>query len=110
MGLPACLEEFDGMISEFLKASSAEDKKDILEKAQKAADAIETEEKKSRANIYIKTFEKVLEKGDSFITTELTRVEKLSEQKVSENKKAQLKNRAHILTSFQMRLNMKDEL
>lgn len=110
MGLPACLEEFDGMISEFFKASSEDAKRAIIAKAQKEASSLDAAEIKSRANIYVKTFEKILEKGNEFVNTELTRVEKLSEQKVSENKKAQLRDRASILTSFQMRMNIKDEL
>ena len=98
------------MIKEFYAATDEAGKRAVMEKAQKAAEATEPEDKKTRALIYVKTFEKVLEKGLDFIATELTRVENLSEQKVSEKKKSQLKNRASILTSFQIRLKIKDEL
>jgi len=50
----------------------------------------------------------VLENGDKFIGLELTRVEKLSEGKLSDKKKQQLKDRVGILTSF--RVHVRDEL
>lgn len=110
IGLPACIEEFDNLIKEFNDASDEESKRAVIQKAQEKIDNLDSEDKKERANIYVKTFEKVLVKGANFVSSELIRVEKLSEQKVSEKKKAQLKNRANILTSFKMRMNIKDEL
>ena len=58
--------------------------------------------------MYIKTMSKVLDKGSNFINTEMERVEKLKDGKVSDKKKEQLGKRLNILTSFEMRL--KDEL
>ena len=87
--------------------SSDNDKKAILERAKNHADNISEEPKKGRATYYVKTLEKILEKGNEYVDTELKRVEKLAEGKVSDNKKSQLKEKASILTSFQMR---KDEL
>merc|ERR1711976_21012 len=105
LGLPACIEEFDKYIVDFVKAN-AEQKKSIFEQAQKSAEEIVSDENlKERANVYVKTFQKILEKGDGFVETELARVEKLSEGKVSEKKKAQLKDRASILTSFKVWMN-----
>merc|ERR1711976_787172 len=110
LGLPACIEEFDKYIVEFVKAS-ADEKNAVVEKAQKAADEITDENVKERAIVYVKTFQKVMEKGNEFVSTELARVEKLSEGKVSEKKKSQLKDRASILTSFQLWMKSKhDEL
>lgn len=108
IGLPGCVEEFDAIVKEFFKASSDSDKKAILDRARALADTISEEPKKSRVVYYVKTLEKIVEKGDDYVDSELKRVEKLSEGKVSENKKAQLKEKASILTSFQMR--QKDEL
>lgn len=101
IGLPACIEEFDGFIQEFYKASSESEKQTVIDKAQAAAEKV-SEDLKERATIYVKTFQKLLEKGNDFISTELSRVEKLSEEKVSAKKKQQLKDRASILTSFQL--------
>ena len=110
MGLPACIEEFDRFIVDFVKASG-DDKKAIVDQAEKAASVITDEDKMERATVYVKTFEKILEKGEEFVPKELARVEKLSEGKVSEKKKLQLKDRASILTSFQLWMKSKhDEL
>jgi len=107
LGLPACIEEFDNLSKEFLQGTG-DRRKDILQQAEKLASEITEEPKKTRASIYVKTMQKVIEKGDEFVANELIRVEKLANGKVSDNKKAQLKDRASILTSFQ--LGMKDEL
>ena len=60
----------------------------------------------------MKTMQKVVEKGDDFVDSELTRVEKLMDGKVSDKKKQQLKDRANILTVFQLSKQggSKDEL
>ena len=109
IGLPACLQEFDHFVRDFLSTSDVEKRKRILEEASADVELIESnDEKKTRANVYIKTMEKVLEKGIGFIASEMERVEKLSEGKVSDRKKQQLKERVSILTSF--RTHIKDEL
>jgi len=110
LGLPACIEEFDELVKQFFQLSG-DDRNQIIEKAEKMKDAITDDAvKKDRATIYIKAMQKVIENGDGYIDTEIARVEKLSEGKVSEKKKAQLKERASILTSFQLRMTKKDEL
>ncbi|ELT98573.1 hypothetical protein CAPTEDRAFT_208996 [Capitella teleta] len=101
LGLPACIEEFDSYVREFVKASD-EDREKIVRKAEAAAAAASSEDLKERSNIYVKTFQKILEKGEEFVSSELDRVERLSEGKVSEKKKSLLKTRASILTSFQL--------
>lgn len=104
LGLPACIEEFDNMIKDFFKSDFKEDRQEIVDKAQQMADAIKEESKKTRGQVYVKTMQKVIEKGDHFISQELARVEKLKDEKVSDKKKAQLRDRANILTSFHMRM------
>lgn len=59
------------------------------------------------AEIYIKIMKKLVE-TPNFVDTEIKRVEKLKDGKVSDTKKEQLNERLNILTSFQMRL--RDEL
>ena len=80
----------------------------MLDRARAEAETRTNEKERERADIYVKYMEKVIEKGEEFIDSELTRVEKLSTSKVSDKKKEQLKDRANILTSFQLRI--KDEL
>ena len=111
LGLPACVEEFDVLIQEFLKA---DDKQSVIDKAAKATEEYTDELQNYRASVYVKAMQKIVEKGKEFVNSEIERVEKLSNGKVSDKKKSQLKDRANILTSIQMRMNMdessKDEL
>ncbi|XP_069136386.1 endoplasmic reticulum resident protein 29-like [Argopecten irradians] len=107
LGLPSCLEEYDKRVQEFLKAS-AEKRAEILASTEEAAAKETDESKKKSADIYVKTMKKVVEKGTDFIDSEVTRVEKLKDGKVSDKKKEQLNERLNILTSFQ--LLQRDEL
>ncbi|XP_046351507.2 endoplasmic reticulum resident protein 29-like [Haliotis rufescens] len=107
LGLPSCLEEFDQLVKEF-HAASGDAKKKVIEKSEASAKAISNESEKTSAEIYVKTMKKVLEKGEGFIDSEIERVEKLKDGKVSDKKKEQLGNRLNILTSFQLRI--RDEL
>jgi len=110
LGLPACIEEFDELVKQFFQVSG-DDRSQIVEKADEMKEAITDDTvKKERATVYVKAMQKVIENGDGYINTEIARVEKLSEGKVSEKKKAQLKDRASILTSFQLQMPKKDEL
>lgn len=107
LGRPGCLEAFDRLVPEFMKAS--DDKRaSILTDAERTKQELQKEEEKLAADTYIKTMKKVLDKGNTFIKEEVTRVEKLRSGKVSDNKKRQLGDRLNILTSFQ--LGLKDEL
>lgn len=45
--------------------------------------------------------EKILEKGDEFISSETQRLNKLLTGKLSDEKKAQISNRLNILLTFQ---------
>lgn len=108
LGLPACIKEFDEFVKQFLIATTDDERKQVIEQAEKEQKKITDTTILERSAVYVKTMQKILETGKEFINTELNRVEKLSEGKVSDKKKAQLKNRANILTSFQ--LQMKDEL
>lgn len=61
--------------------------------------------------IYKTIMEKILEKGDDFIQTEITRVNKLLAGKISNEKKNELSQRINILKSFLLPLkNYKEEL
>ncbi|XP_005102188.1 endoplasmic reticulum resident protein 29 [Aplysia californica] len=106
IGRPGCLEEFDRLVKEFYGDA---DKRDaVLKKAEAAAEKLNSDEEKASADMYIKTMRKIIEKGDNFVESEVTRVEKLRSGKVSDKKKEQLGDRLNVLSTFQIRL--KDEL
>ncbi|XP_060084735.1 endoplasmic reticulum resident protein 29-like [Ylistrum balloti] len=107
LGLPSCLEDYDKRVKEFLKASG-DKRQDILATAEEEASKESDESKKRSADIYVKTMKKIVEKGTEFVDSEITRVEKLKDGKVSDKKKEQLNERLNILTSFQ--LLQRDEL
>jgi len=106
MGRAGCLEDFDKLVDEFYAENSK--KEDVLKSAEAAKEALTTEEAKASADMYIKTMKKILEKGDDFVKSEVTRVEKLKTGKVSEKKKEQLGERLNVLSTFQIKL--RDEL
>ncbi len=99
-------------MNDFLATSDVPARKKTVEKAQAKADSYTEELIKTRALVYVKTFQKMLEKGDDFVHSELKRVDTLLEGKVSDKKKAQLRDRSNILTSIEMRMSekKKDEL
>lgn len=107
LGMPACLEEYDTMLKKFFQADYEEKDKMVAE-AEKMAESLSEENKKTSAAIYVKTMKKIMEKGLEFLETEVKRVEKLKDGKVSDKKKEQLNDRLNILISFKLRLN--DEL
>jgi hypothetical protein len=49
---------------------------------------------------YVKTMEKVLEKGPGFINDEQKRLEKVKKSKVSSDKKREFTVRLNVLTAF----------
>lgn len=62
------------------------------------------EEQREAAKIYVKTMEKILEKGDVFVQTEETRVQGLLYRgKLSDQKKRSMEERRNILQSFSAR-------
>ena len=55
--------------------------------------------------------QKIIEKGDGFVETELERLEKLRSGKLSDKKKEQIGGRLNILSTFIVsKLHVKDEL
>ncbi|BFZ15820.1 hypothetical protein BsWGS_18859 [Bradybaena similaris] len=107
LGRPGCLEEFDKLVEEFLKAS-VDQRAAVLEKAEQAVGQLSQDSEKASADVYIKTMKKVVEKGQDFIDSEVLRVEKLRSGKVSDKKKEQLSDSLNILTTFQ--ISVRDEL
>ncbi|KAM8961179.1 endoplasmic reticulum resident protein 29 [Pelodytes ibericus] len=110
LGMPGCLEEYDTLAGEFLRATQKEEQSNILKKAQsKMADISELE--KQSAEQYVKIMGKILEHGESFANSEYERITKLLEKnKMSESKKMDLQNKLNIISSFQSKRPEKEEL
>ncbi|KAL4223166.1 Endoplasmic reticulum resident protein 29 [Mactra antiquata] len=109
LGLPACLEQFDNLVKQFFKSSS--EKKDaLIKQAEEEAGKLTSESDKASGDMYVKTMKKIVEKDETFVDTEIERLEKLQSGKLSDKKKEQLGNRLNILATFSLSRNVKDEL
>lgn len=109
LGLPSCLEQFDVLVKQFFKAS-ADERQNLIGQAEKEAEAITNEKDKASADMYVKTMKKVVEKGNNFVNTEIERLEKLRDGKLSDKKKEQIAGRLNILATFILSKDLKDEL
>jgi hypothetical protein len=76
--------------------SALEAAKTLLEDKEVVAD----DEDKKNAEYYIKTMNRVNEKGDAYPKTELERLKAMVKEKISDKKKAMFGNRINILSSF----------
>merc|ERR1712014_441572 len=89
------ISELDDLVKSFLK----EGQKDTdLEAAKKLADGEFKNDKK--APIYVKTMQKIKEKGADYVQTELTRVRKILSGKITPEKAAELNDKVKILNVF----------
>ncbi|KAF7392837.1 endoplasmic reticulum resident protein 29 [Vespula maculifrons] len=98
LGLPGCVEQLDRLAEEF-KTSAENDRQEILHKA-KVFEEILPETQRAAAKVYVKTMERILERGDIFVQTEQTRLEGLLKGKLSDEKKRTMEERRNILQSF----------
>ncbi|KAL6420156.1 hypothetical protein ACFW04_014094 [Cataglyphis niger] len=102
LGLPGCVERLDKLAEEF-KIANEQERQEILKKARIFEETL-PEEQREAAKIYVKTMEKILEKGDVFVQTEETRVRGLLYRgKLSNQKKRTMEERRNILQSFSAR-------
>ncbi|XP_029056663.1 endoplasmic reticulum resident protein 29 [Osmia bicornis bicornis] len=97
-GLPGCIEQLDRLAEEF-KSSGEKDRKEILNKA-KVFEKTLPEIQRTAAKVYVKTMERILEKGDIFIQTEQTRIEGILKGKLSNQKKRTMEEKRNIIHSF----------
>eukprot|EP00808_Paulinella_micropora_P017147 g63177.t1 len=102
IGLPGQLGAFDELARTYLSKPN-EEKKEVLKKAEELATAVSAGEVEY-ANFYVRVMKKVLEEGSSFIKTETTRIGKLLQGKLREEKKKSFENRLNILPSFKQEL------
>ncbi|VVC36132.1 Hypothetical protein CINCED_3A024866 [Cinara cedri] len=102
IGLPGTLEKFDQLAAEFAKEKLADQRKNILLKAENLWDSIEGKQKQRSAEIYVKTMRKALEKGDEFFHTETVRINNVLKGSMTNEKKADLGIRLNVLESFKV--------
>jgi len=98
LGLPGCVEQLDRIAEEF-KSSGEKERHDLLNKAKVFEDTL-PEEHRSAAKVYVKTMERIMERGDVFVQTERTRIDGLLKGKLSKDKKRTMEERRNILQSF----------
>ena len=76
----------------------------MMAEAEKALIELSADEddkaKKSKAEIYVKIMRKVASDGQIFATSEMERVKKILEGKLSASKKEQMEQRINVLKSF----------
>ena len=83
----------------------------LISEAEAEKEKVTREVEQNSADMYIKTMQKIIEKGDGFVETELERLEKLRSGKLSDKKKEQIGGRLNILSTFIVsKLHVKDEL
>jgi len=96
--LEGCLSQLDDLAAKFI--SSTEDREKLLEEASKVTDGLEGKDKSS-GDIYLKLMQKVIERGDKFVLSELERVKNLlSGGKMNDSKRKDLQQRVNIIQSF----------
>ncbi|XP_012273119.1 endoplasmic reticulum resident protein 29 [Orussus abietinus] len=98
LGLPGCIEQLDKLAEEF-KTANEKDRKEILNRA-KIYEQTLPEEQRAATKVYVKTMERILERGDIFIQTEETRISGLLKENLPTEKKRAMENRRNILQSF----------
>jgi Endoplasmic reticulum protein ERp29, C-terminal domain len=94
---------FDRIAIKFVKAKTDEERKEILKEAMEAADAFDETENdlKLRAQEYVKVMKKVIEKGPTFISTEIGRLRGLlTNTKISDAKKGNLTLKLNMVYHF----------
>ena len=76
----------------------------MMAEAEKALIELSADEddkaKKSKAEIYVKIMRKVASDGQIFATSEIERVKKILDGKLSASKKEQMEQRINVLKSF----------
>jgi len=98
-----CIKELDALAEKFSLASTREERQKILFAAKSWA-----AEKGGDSEIYVKIMTKTLDSGAEDIIKEIKRVEKMLDNKNSDNVKDKLTKKRNVLNSFKVRT--KDEL
>lgn len=90
------LAGFEGFVKKFMKNKA--NREEVL---KAATGAVDEQQEKKLAKYYVKTMERVLNKGDNFIAGEIDRLDRLLGGSLSEKKKDEFNMRKNILKQFQ---------
>lgn len=100
IGIPGCLEEFDKLAEKFMKSESKSRDK-YLNEATILLDGLDADSTDS-GKAYVRIMKKVIKEGDSWVEKEISRVTKLKDGKVSEQKKKLFELRLNVLKSYKV--------
>lgn len=100
IGCTGCIQAFDKLVEKFIKHTTIEKKKTVLQEAEGLWDKAKGSQEQKSAEVYVKMMRKVLEKGDEFLNSELSRVQNLLKGKISKDKKEEMLQRVNILQAF----------
>ncbi|CEL91990.1 unnamed protein product [Vitrella brassicaformis CCMP3155] len=95
------LKEYDELAEKFITKTSEADRKAVLDAAQTKAGGEEDTDVKNKAEMYVKTMKKIVEKGLDYVNTETERVAKVLGGKMSDDKKKQMEVKLDVLSSFE---------
>ncbi|XP_026488084.2 endoplasmic reticulum resident protein 29 [Vanessa tameamea] len=98
LSLPGCIKDLDLLAIKF-KNSDQDSRKNVLKEAENVLEKLGSKATPT-GKIYKTIMEKILEKGDEFIKTEIARVKKILDDKISDKKRNELSGRLNILQSF----------
>jgi len=96
VGLQGTIAALDSLAAKFLKADETT-RKQLTDQATQIA--VEAAEKDSK-DYYLKVMQRIADKGEGFVKTEIKRLENLQTSALAKDKQDQFKRRANILTSF----------
>jgi hypothetical protein len=98
---PNSVPGFSILAQEIMMATSEEQMRAIVDKATSAAYELKNEKLKDLATEYVKVMHKIIDKGTSFVSAELTRLSTLlGSSEVNEKKKENLLLRKDVLFHF----------
>lgn len=105
VGLEGCLEQFDRLAREFVAVSDEAARAGVLTSMRDQMKGLTSSDKEvlASAEKYVKIAAKIQEVGPGFVANEQSRLRKLTDGNISDNKKIEIKLRLNILQSFEAR-------
>jgi len=99
------IDQFDEFAQSFM-TSNQEERSNILNMAK---EAVEQQENVAMAKYYVKVMERIMDKGDSFASTEVERLTRLLDGAISSKKRDEFLMRRNVLEQFNV-ATVKEEL
>ncbi|XP_043919908.1 endoplasmic reticulum resident protein 29-like [Protopterus annectens] len=99
--LPGCLPEFDIMAAQFKAATSNNERQEVLDRAQEAAELVKDGYIRDAANLYIQVMKRVLKLGPSIVHFDMQQLTQMAQKADSTDPDLQKLNmQLNILSSF----------